>query len=183
MYKAIKVTVATAAIGIASLSPTLPAHAGNGSAVGAGLLGFGIGAIFGSMLAAQELYLIPPPPPDYYGPAVYGPPDYDGPAAYAPPQYDWPMVSGSRPRMPNWYGDRAYPSSKTPPHGAADGQRPGPTRSTTAKTGTLTGAVEPRVDVKFKAAQAKAKRDGVQNLTQKDIEGLSHEQIKQLRGY
>jgi len=36
---------------------------------------------------------------------------------------------------------------------------------------------------KFKAAQAKAKRVGVEQLTQKDIEGLSYEQIKQLRGY
>ena len=38
-------------------------------------------------------------------------------------------------------------------------------------------------DTKFKAAQAKARRDGVETLTQKDIEGLSLEQIKQLRGY
>ncbi|MGA8434622.1 MAG: hypothetical protein WBE89_12975 [Methyloceanibacter sp.] len=45
------------------------------------------------------------------------------------------------------------------------------------------GAVKQDADVKFKAAQAKAKRDGVQTLTQKDIEGLSYEQIKQLRGY
>src|SRR5512132_173690 len=38
-------------------------------------------------------------------------------------------------------------------------------------------------ETKFKAAQAKAQRDGVETLTQKDIEGLSLEQIKQLRGY
>jgi hypothetical protein len=38
-------------------------------------------------------------------------------------------------------------------------------------------------ETKFKAAQAKARRDGVETLTQKDIEGLSLEQIKQLRGY
>jgi hypothetical protein len=36
---------------------------------------------------------------------------------------------------------------------------------------------------KFKAAQEKAKLSGVQTLTQEDIEGLSHEQIKELRGY
>ena len=36
---------------------------------------------------------------------------------------------------------------------------------------------------KFKAAQAKAQRNGVETLTQADIEGLSIEQIKQLRGY
>jgi hypothetical protein len=38
-------------------------------------------------------------------------------------------------------------------------------------------------ETKFKAAQGKAQRDGVETLTQKDIEGLSLEQIKQLRGY
>ena len=38
-------------------------------------------------------------------------------------------------------------------------------------------------EVKFKAAQAKAAKAGVENLTERDIEGLSFEQIKQLRGY
>jgi hypothetical protein len=38
-------------------------------------------------------------------------------------------------------------------------------------------------DAKFKAAQAKAKLEGVHTLTREDIEGLSLEQIKQLRGY
>jgi hypothetical protein len=36
---------------------------------------------------------------------------------------------------------------------------------------------------KFKAAQAKAQKNGVETLTQEDIEGLSIEQIKKLRGY
>ena len=36
---------------------------------------------------------------------------------------------------------------------------------------------------KFKAAEAKAKREGVHSLTSEDIEGLRDEQIKQLRGY
>ena len=44
-------------------------------------------------------------------------------------------------------------------------------------------AVGAEAETKFKAAQAKARRDGVETLTQKDIEGLSLEQIKQLRGY
>ena len=38
-------------------------------------------------------------------------------------------------------------------------------------------------EAKFKAAQAKAKLSGVDTLTQEAIEGLSYEQIKQLRGY
>ena len=81
MYKALRVTVTTAAIGIAALSLTAPAHAGNGSAVGAGLLGFGVGAILGGALAPQAVYVapppvyyVPPPPPVYYGTVVYGPP-------------------------------------------------------------------------------------------------------------
>jgi hypothetical protein len=36
---------------------------------------------------------------------------------------------------------------------------------------------------KFKAAQERAAKVGVENLTKKDIDGLSYEQIKELRGY
>ena len=56
-------------------------------------------------------------------------------------------------------------------------------RSATAKTGPATATVKQDPNAKFKAVQAKAKRVGVEQLTQKDIEGLSYEQIKQLRGY
>jgi hypothetical protein len=45
------------------------------------------------------------------------------------------------------------------------------------------GTVEQETEAKFKAAEAKAKREGVHSLTNEDIEGLSDEQIKQLRGY
>ena len=39
-------------------------------------------------------------------------------------------------------------------------------------------------EAKFKAAQAKAEKlGGVDKLTSEDIEGLSGEQLKQLRGY
>ena len=48
----------------------------------------------------------------------------------------------------------------------------------------LIGAVEPGAEDKFKAVRAKAEKlGGVDKLTSKDIEGLSIEQIKQLRGY
>ena len=83
MYKAVKVTVTTAAIGIAALLLTPPAHAGNGSAVGAGLLGFGVGAIVGSALTPQATYVAPPPPPVYYVPPP--PPVYYGAVVYGPP--------------------------------------------------------------------------------------------------
>jgi hypothetical protein len=66
MFRTIRVTAV--AIGVAALLLTAPAQAGNGSAVGAGLAGFGIGAIVGSALAPQAVYVAPPPPPVYYAP-------------------------------------------------------------------------------------------------------------------
>jgi hypothetical protein len=45
------------------------------------------------------------------------------------------------------------------------------------------GTVEEETEAKFKAAEAKAKREGVHSLTSEDIDGLSPEQIKELRGY
>jgi hypothetical protein len=36
---------------------------------------------------------------------------------------------------------------------------------------------------KFKAAKAKAKKVGVENLSQDDVKGLSQAQLKELRGY
>ena len=83
MYNSVRVTVTTAAIGIAALSLVAPAHAGNGSAVGAGLLGFGVGAIVGSALTPQAVYVAPPPPPVYYVPPP--PPVYYGAVVYGPP--------------------------------------------------------------------------------------------------
>ena len=48
----------------------------------------------------------------------------------------------------------------------------------------LIGAVEQGAEAKLKAARAKAEKlGGVHKLTLQDIEGLSAEQIKQLRGY
>lgn len=57
-----------------------PAYAGNGDAVGAGLLGLGIGAVVGSALTPQTVYVAPSPPD--YGPAAYGPPPWS-PAWYS----------------------------------------------------------------------------------------------------
>ena len=144
MHKAFQMTVA-AAIGIAALSPGAPARAGS-SDISAGLVGFGIGAILGGMMGPPEVYFVPPPP-DYYGPVVYGPPNYDGPVVYGP-----------MPRPPRVYGERARKEAPT-------------------------AALAQRSDAKFKAAQAKAKREGVHTLNQKDIEGLSVAQLKQIRGY
>jgi len=74
MFKSL--IAATAVMGLAALTPAAPAQAGNGSAVGAGLAGFGIGAILGSALAPREVYVVPPPPPVDYGPVVYAPPPW-----------------------------------------------------------------------------------------------------------
>jgi hypothetical protein len=83
MCKVFRIAVATATVGIAGLSLTVPAQAGNGSAVGAGLVGFGVGAILGSALAPQTVYVAPPPPPVYYVPPP--PPVYYGTVVYGPP--------------------------------------------------------------------------------------------------
>ena len=85
MCNSLGITVMTAAIGIAALSLALPAHAGDGSAVGAGLLGFGIGAIVGSAVTPQAVYVAPPPPPVYYVPPP--PPVYYGAVVYGPPYH------------------------------------------------------------------------------------------------
>jgi hypothetical protein len=128
-------------------------------------------------------------PPDHDGQGGYGPPDYNGgPPAYhgqaghGPPNYDGQGGYGLPPRTPSGYGNRPYPPSNTPPHVTADAQRPVASRSTTAKTGVITTSKE-KMEAKFKYAEAKAKRDGVDSLTKEDVEGLSPEQMKQLRGY
>ena len=101
MNKAIRVAGATAAIGIAALSPTAPAHAGD--AVGAGIIGFGVGALLGSLLTPSEVYVVPPP--YYYGPVVY-----DAPPPYYYYEYDY---YGPPPGKPHLHRYRA-PAHATP---------------------------------------------------------------------
>ena len=89
----LKAIAAAALIGAAALTLPAPAEAGRGyyrhgygGGWGAGLLGFGIGAIVGSALTPREVYI--EPDDDYepaYGPAAYGP-------GYGPP-----------PWTPEWY--------------------------------------------------------------------------------
>jgi hypothetical protein len=90
MSKTTLVAIACA-VSVAAINLPSPADAGS-SAVGAGLVGFGVGAIIGSALTPQEVYVVPPPPPP--------PPVYYAPVAYGPP-----------PWTPNWYGycARRYP--------------------------------------------------------------------------
>jgi hypothetical protein len=77
----LKAIAAAALVGALALAAPAPAEAGHGNAVGAGLLGFGIGAVVGSALTPSTVYVAPPPPPAYYGPAAYGPPPWS-PAWY-----------------------------------------------------------------------------------------------------
>jgi hypothetical protein len=91
MHSVFRVSLVATAMGIAAASLTTLAHAGNGSAVGAGLVGFGVGAIVGSALAPQTVYVAPPPPvyyapppPIYYAPP---PPVYVGPVFYGRPPH------------------------------------------------------------------------------------------------
>jgi len=89
----LKTIAAAALLGAAALTLSAPAEAGRGyyrhgygGGWGAGLLGFGIGAIVGSALTPREVYI--EPYDDYepaYGPAAYGP-------GYGPP-----------PWTPEWY--------------------------------------------------------------------------------
>ena len=49
---------------------------GGGDALAAGIIGLGVGAIVGSALTPQTVYVAPPPPPPapVYAPVAYGPP-------------------------------------------------------------------------------------------------------------
>ena len=78
-----KVLIATTSVAL--FASTIPAYAHDGDDVGAGLIGLGIGAVIGSALTPQTVYVAPPPPPPpapYYGPAAYGPPPWS-PAWYS----------------------------------------------------------------------------------------------------
>ena len=79
------------------------------------------------------------------------------------------------------YSDHSYARSKAPSPVAAYGPRGGAKQSTPVKI--RTDNVEPELVVKFKAAQVKATKVGVENLTKEDIDGLSSAQLKELRGY
>jgi hypothetical protein len=85
---------AVSSIAVAVLAMPATAEAGRGSAWGAGLAGFGLGAIVGSALTPRQVYVVPPPPP---------PPAYYGPVSYAPPPWtpDWYAYCGSHYRSFN----------------------------------------------------------------------------------
>jgi len=123
----LKALVAAALVGLTVLTMAAPAEAGRGhgrggwgggyyyrdndgiGALGAGLLGFGVGAIVGSALTPQQVYVAPPPPPPpparaYYGPASYGPPPWT-PDWYS---YCYSLYRSFNPRTGTFIGYDGY---------------------------------------------------------------------------
>jgi hypothetical protein len=88
-----------------------------------------------------------------------------------PPQ---PVSTASEPTK----GSRSEPSPQLPQRKP---EQPPTNASVPSREDSNT--VEQERDAKFKAAQAKAKRQGVDALTREDIDDLSTEQLKALRGY
>ena len=109
-----------------------------------------------------------------------------------PPQVPPPHAYNGAP-----YGRADVPPQVPPPH-AYDGASHAPAdvpqqdqrlmwkfspRWATVKGEANAPAVKRVSQTKFKDAQAKAAKVGVENLTGEDIAGLTPAQIKQLRGY
>jgi hypothetical protein len=135
-----------------------------------------------------------PPSPSFYGRPSYArptPPAYGRPSYAQAPQVITPPVYGPTPPAP--YGRSAYAEAvPPPPTWNSMVWRRSPRWATVKKpTATAKPAAQKRASkpakpdpqAKFKAAQAKAAKVGVENLTQDDIAGLSANEIKQLRGY
>jgi hypothetical protein len=121
-----KALVAAALVGLTALTIAAPAEAGRGhgrggwggghyyyhdhdgiGALGAGLLGFGVGAIVGSALTPQQVYVAPPPPPPppaAYSPASYGPPPWT-PDWYS---YCYSLYRSFNPRTGTFIGYDGY---------------------------------------------------------------------------
>ena len=70
---------------------------------------------------------------------------------------------------------------EAPPQPEKKTQQPPTNSSVPSREGSDT--LQQRNQAKFKAAQAKAAHEGVDSLTHEDIEGLTPEQLKELRGY
>lgn len=128
----------------------------------------------------------PPPPPVAYAPSapvVHAP--LPPAVGYVPPGAPVGYASAPPPTIitspPPHYGNSYARADIPPPADSHLVWRPSP-RWATIK-GKDHVAAKPDPQAKFKAAQAKAKEVGVENLSKEDVEGLSLAQIKELRGY
>lgn len=139
-----------------------------------------------------EAYAAPPPvvhaplPPVAYAPpppVAYAP---RPPMAYAPPP---PEAYAPRPPMayapppPGPYGRSTYVASEPPPQPGGHLVWRASKQWAVIKPEPRAGGVAPASQAKFKAAQAKAAKVGVEHLTNEDIDGLNATQLKALRGY
>jgi hypothetical protein len=110
----------------------------------------------------------PAPRPQTYGGAPYG-------RADVPPQ----IPPAPRPQT---YGGAPYGRADVSEQEQRLVWKSSP-RWATVKGEANTPAVKRVSQTKFKDAQAKAEKVGVENLTSEDIAGLTPAQIKELRGY
>jgi hypothetical protein len=113
-------------------------------------------------------YVPPVPRPGYA--AAPPPPGY---ASSAPP-----MIPSPRPPAP--YGNSTYARSEPQTAGNLV-WRTSPRWATIRGKDHAVAKQDPQA--KFKAAQAKAAKVGVENLSKDDVDGLSLAQLKELRGY
>ena len=97
------------------------------------------------------------------------------------------MVKLSSPpnKLPEPTAERPVPPlpSKKPEQSPSATPASVPSREDSGTVEEDFGTGEQEREAKFRAAEAKAKREGVEALTSEDIDGLSLEQIKKLRGY
>ena len=90
----------------------------------------------------------------------------------------------SSPESPPPLPTRKPEAQSALPPSSPESSLPPSSPSTSIHAPNITYDPAPGAEAKLKAAQAKAEKlGGVDKLTPKDIEGLSIEQIKQLRGY
>jgi len=87
-----------------------------------------------------------------------------------------PKASSAQPPAP-------LPRAPLPPAPLPQRKPEQPPTNASVPPGEVSNTVEQQREAKFKAAEAKAKREGVDSLTSEDIDGLSREELKVLRGY
>jgi hypothetical protein len=119
---------------------------------------------------------------------VYATPPY--PVVYAPSS---PVLRAYRPPPARYMHARSpvpYPPGRgvrygksTPPQAGSQAVWHSSPRSAAVKKKTRTSGAKLDPSAKFKAAQAKAAKVGVENLKKEDIDGLTSAQITELRGY
>ena len=134
-----------------------------------------VGMALLSCTAPRPVTYAPPTPRIVYepsAPVVHAP--LPPPVGYASPP---PLMINSPPPLPP-YGNSPYPRPQT----AVPMVWHASPRWAAVKGNDRT-LVKQDPQARFKAAQAKAAKVGVENLSKEDVDGLSPAQLKELRGY